>query len=283
MFPKVSILIVTGYQNPKYVQEVIDTVWELNYTCYPPCTENCRDSSNNVAEIIVVETADRPKDFSFFYQKKIKFHRITRPFFEGVIHEAWNYGLENFTGDYIFICNDDIVFGTDSIINTVSTMQKNGLWAAYPAHTSHQFSENFFDLAEAKAALPDGVQGPPEFRGFCFAISREGVEKIGKFRDFNFWYGDTDYWYRSIVLGHPAREVANALIHHYEGAGTLGRTDPGYAEAFSEAIKRDAERFQQLWGTHDGQIISGQELLKRYENGTLSPEHVALGYVANPT
>jgi GT2 family glycosyltransferase len=251
---RISVVIVTGYHPPEHVQGAVDSL--------------AAAQDESLHDVIIVETENKgPVDTTALSQRGVivSFKQMfDKPFFDGVLHEAWNYGLSNTFGDIVFICNDDLVFGHRALEQCAMAAEAFKLWCVYPCHTSRELPANFHERAKALGSSPQPVLcGPPEFRGFCFGLTREAIDGIGPFDEqFKFWYGDTDTWYRLIMAGHPAREVATALVHHYEGAGTLTRKAPGYSEAFSQATGHDAFAFEKKWGVVNGQIVSGQDLLK---------------------
>lgn len=190
------------------------------------------------------------------YPHTIVHHCLDRP-----LHRSWNRGCRLATGQYIAVCNDDLVFGYRSLTNCVEAMDRAKAHACYPCHTRHALPSDFDHLARNKSSEPGEFQGPPEFRGFCFLISAVAYEKVGPFdEEFQFYCGDDDYWFRLCKAGFWPREVRNALVHHYQEATTHKRMrDPEEGQAYrdwlNKALNQDLHRKYKKWGRDSSQVI----------------------------
>lgn len=241
-------------------------------TCYDnvrmvaACLESLAVNTIQLDEVIVVETAPTPTGFDpyqYFRQTThVVVHHVQHEgFFGSIIHHAWNQGLELSTGDISIVCNDDLLFGLRAIDQLTWATEQFKLGCVYPVHTKGpQVPPDFFARAAALGQSEPRLQGPPEFRGFCFGLTKAAVAKVGLFdTQFRYFYGDDDYWYRLLDASIGPREVATALVHHYESfsTGRKVKVDPEYARVYQEAVNGDFARFQTKW-----KGVTGQELAR---------------------
>jgi len=161
------------------------------------------------------------------------------------LHAAWNMGMRTARGDYICVANDDIVWREKALVNMVEALDINKLRCVYPTHTS---GLNILPPPPASQNPhgPVNLIGPPEFRGFCFMLTRECFERsVCDFDEqFELFYGDDDYARRLIAVGSPARQVGNAVIHHFESQ-SVSKLPVG---VMGGCRQRDYDRFVAKYG-----------------------------------
>lgn len=124
----------------------------------------------------------------------------------GIAH-AWNTGLRISRGEFIVVCNDDILVYP----GWLSEMRKAASQfdaAAGAVHVEH--------LPPGKGLVPNYKWFP----GSCFMLPKRTIKRIGYF-DEQFWpcnWEDTDYWTRCLQAGLQLYVNYDApTIQHKEG------------------------------------------------------------------
>jgi len=202
-------------------------------------------------EVIILDNGceERSLGFGYAFQTCVVYHDPPVSF-----HAAWNAGVRLAAGDVVIVANDDILWGRRSVTNLRAALPAHNLLCCYPAPA---VSEAALALVEPVADEPPRLIGPPEFRGWCHAWTKGGLEALGALdrgvfdERFELFYGDDDAWMQTITVGSPARQVHNAWVYHI-GSQSVRELAPEYVR---EAKARDKARFDMKWGR------SPQELL----------------------
>lgn len=139
------------------------------------------------------------------------------------VAKAWNIGIQESTGEFIAILNNDILIGNDCLERMEDVLINHGdIWCLSPAFTRLQMPENWHELELKQRFMPGKIV--PGGKGFFFMFRREIMDRLEKPKEGGFideqfgmlWYEDTDLWARLNKAGHPAMSVNNILIHHFE-------------------------------------------------------------------
>lgn len=201
------------------------------------------------------------------------------------LSRAWNESaMQAFNDgcDYALVCNDDILFSSETIDAMVKVHQElnsEGVVMVTPNNIKLELS-NPYDIAHYK--LPEGT--PPSHSDHpnfsCFLIARDYFEKVGFF-DENFipaWYEDNDSHRRAKLLGY--REICTNLapMVHFGGVATSMMENPNSANSQAYYVKKwggipypESETFQTpyndpefsptQWRRDDGVIVGPLEKL----------------------
>jgi len=115
-----------------------------------------------------------------------------------VIDQKFNYnkflniGLQYCKNKYILICNNDLFFLEDSIVNLVDYMEKNKILSACPQEPN--WHSKFFTPEQLANESILGYRTMHEIAGWCICTTREVIEKMGQFDEqFDLYYQDDDY------------------------------------------------------------------------------------------
>jgi GT2 family glycosyltransferase len=119
----------------------------------------------------------------------------------------------------------------------------------------------------AHVAFPLTVEGPMrrDFAAWCFAVSREAIERFGHSRDeffdprFCVWFQDADLLHLLRAAGSPPVLVQASRIRH-GSSETVMSDDPALRAWIERAIDRDHEEFQLKWGSGAPVRASGAAL-----------------------
>jgi len=238
---------------------------EVLYECLCSIPPACGGLSY---EVIIVDNSE--EGLSSEFSKGCSLIRNTPG---ATINRSWNQGCNLAKGKVIAVVNDDIVFGVRALEICVEAMGAFGVPVIYPKHTAGELPSNFAELSYCAAKAPLTLEGPPEFRGFAFLLTRACYCETGPFDEqFQFFYGDDDYWFRLILAKRAPRELQNAYVHHYEQATTktIGTTkgtwlrgvDPACTNMFDETGERfhlsESAKLKHKWLD-----VTGQELIER--------------------
>jgi GT2 family glycosyltransferase len=143
-----------------------------------------------------------------------------------------NSGIRAARGDYVVVMNDD-----------VEVMA--GWWPPLRAELERG----------AYASFPTTEDGGHrhDFTGWCFAVSREAIVRMGhspeEFFDpqFRVWFQDTDLLLRLCEAGHPPVVASGSRITHGRSQTLEDRTDEEFASWVEQQIERDREAFRRKW------------------------------------
>lgn len=184
------------------------------------CTKNCikslRDAKNNIGvNIYVIES----------YNEKIKYSGAKTVFWVGEngfnYNESLNYGVSICKEDYIFLCNNDLVFSDGWADNCyyVFAMGYESLSPYCPVtHTRFVKSGNY---------AIRGYQVGFHIAGWCIGVKRDMIKRIGGFNTgVYFWYSDNIYAEQLKVAGIKHALVCNSIVTHLDfGSFTLKKMD----------------------------------------------------------
>jgi GT2 family glycosyltransferase len=185
----------------------------------------------------------------------------------GVAH-SWNLGIKkafNLGFDHVLICNNDIVFHSETIDKLVERIKKDDvvLVTATNVSLSTTTSKNTFENVEkmqTSKSFPEGEKGTPDFS--CFMISKRTIELIGWF-DENFeraYFEDNDYYARIIVKGFKAVCLNDAIFWHH-GSQTL-KSDPTLQKEIAVHYRKNEAYFVSKWGCLP--VKDPNEMKKKY-------------------
>jgi GT2 family glycosyltransferase len=208
-------------------------------------------------EVIILDNGceERSLSYGYAFQTCVVYHDPPVSF-----HAGWNAGARLAAGDVVIIANDDILWGWRSVTNLCAALSLHNLICCYPTPA---VSEAALGLADVNADEPPHLVGPPEFRGWCHAWTRAGLEAVGLWGSrkldknpfderFELFYGDDDAWMQTIDLGSPARQVHNAWVYHI-GSQSVRELAPEYVR---EAKARDKARFDMKWGRSPRELLA---------------------------
>lgn len=178
------------------------------------CLQTLEDSTKSVAslEIIVVES-DTENRNQFIFGKHIKVVGYDCELFN--FHHALNLGIQNATGDYVALCNNDLIFYPqcfEEILKVADEHPKIGSFSPVdpdmPKLPKSITAHNQYVL---------GYEIQKHIKGWCIVARAETFKKIGPLDErFNFYFADNDY--AMMLRKHNIQHVSvtNSRVKHLE-------------------------------------------------------------------
>lgn len=147
------------------------------------------NNSNVDLNVIVIETNTLSYLDGFYY------HGCT------VVHpdEDFNYnkfvkiGLRHCKNKFVIICNNDLLFTENSMVNMIASMERNNIKSSSPMEPNYH-PRSCGDLDYLSGPI-EGYVVTKHICGWCVAIDRSILHEYNDFFDerFVFWYQDCDY------------------------------------------------------------------------------------------
>ena len=187
----------------------------------------------------------RGKAIGKYPPKRVTILRNPKP---RALARSWNMGYDAAIGKHVFICNNDIMFGDESIQRMIALAEKDdSIGVVVPVCPLALRRPGFMQHAKPDIAHPyrvsdwtgavvtnipalgewsDATRLPAtttymdepylEQGGFCFMVTRPCWERVGRFdEDYVLTAEDWDYFHRTRRYFKIARPN-NAYVHHFE-------------------------------------------------------------------
>ncbi len=220
--PKISIITV-NYKQPSVTCELLDSIAELTYP--------------NL-ETIVVDNAQEYDD-SFLYRYHLNDVKVINVKENVGFAGGNNIGIENATGDYVFLLNNDTVINNgviEGLLEVFNSDEKIG--AVSPILRYHEAPDKiqFAGFTEINPVTgrneliqkkPDQeVIDTPYFHGAAVMIPMEVIDKCGLMPEEYFLYYEELEWSRCLARkGYQIKVAANLEVFHKESV-TTGKNSP---------------------------------------------------------
>ncbi len=163
-------------------------------------------------------------------------HHITEPF---NYNRFMNIGIGMTNGDYVCLCNNDLIFQPKWCTNMLQAMQQQFLLSASPLCPKTQgatFKEG--------PAIDYGYSNARHLSGWCIFTDRFLYDIIGPIdEDFPFWFADNAY--AEQLKKHKVKHalIRNSWVEH-KGSRTLKNLDPNTRDAYTLGlIKKFTEKY----------------------------------------
>jgi GT2 family glycosyltransferase len=166
-------------------------------------TSNCINSlvaseRNIEIEIIVIETNKNYFNLGFIYPDSVK---VIVPEAEFNFHKFLNIGIKASTGDYIALCNNDLVFHENWFREILKIKEQ------YPKIKSFSPNGKINDSSFINK-FEIGYKVQTHVKGWCIVANREVFPKIGFLDEiFDFYYADNDY-----AMSLKCNNIKHALV-----------------------------------------------------------------------
>lgn len=179
----------------------------------------------------------------------------------GSIYESWNKGIKFAGGDDVVILNDDILIPFDfcEVMGEVLASKKADAYcpasAGFPPVRRVRDNYAFYPNTLIKIDIVNTVKSThvPTIKGWCFALPRTTIEKIGLFDEqFNIWYGDKDYEKRIFDAGGKIMFLENFNVHHF-GTSSYSKISKkkylknNYTDQIKYEKKHDVDHINMGW------------------------------------
>lgn len=186
-------------------------------------------------ELIVVDNGSSHKECVKYLQDKADVY-VRNAKNEGY-PQGVNQGLRLATGDYIAVCNNDIVVEEGWLNKLAAVVDRPDIGAVCPLVVLHKDHDWF----ERKPMVVDKKKN---FEGSCWVIHRRVLDQIGYLDEYfsPVYCEDTDYWHRMYLNKMRVVQYLDVVIEHKQNQ-TMKRK-PENDKLESEAVKK----FIAKWG-----------------------------------
>ncbi|MDT7831938.1 glycosyltransferase [Flavobacteriaceae bacterium S356] len=162
-------------------------------------------------EIIVVES-NNEYDISYTFPENVKVIVPKEPF---GFHRYLNIGIQNASGDFLALCNNDLIFHQSwfSEIVKVSTERRDILSFSPidPTKELHKFSSDYVL----------GYKVTQHIKGWCLICKKEVFQKIKRLDNrFTFYYSDNDFALTLLYHGIKNAVVSASHVEHLHKIAT---------------------------------------------------------------
>lgn len=172
------------------------------------CINSLVNSENEIElEIVIVESNKNYLNSGFKYPDNIK---VIVPECDFNFHKFLNIGIKVSKGEYIALCNNDLIFCKDWFSEILKIKMMN------PSIKSFSPSENIGDYSFTKG-FELGYKIRKHLMGWCIVANREVFPKIGFLDEtFDFYYADNDYAMTLKIKNVKHALVFNSHVIHLE-------------------------------------------------------------------
>lgn len=241
------------------VSIVIPVYNQLDYT--KKCIESLVSTLDRKVELIIVDNASTDKTYEYlsaYRNSKLKIEVIRNTENLG-FPKAVNCGIEESTGRYVVIANNDIIFTNGWLTRIIEVAESNdniglvgpisnevsGLQKDENANYS-TVDEMFSYAARIKQENSSQVVNFPRLAFLCTLIKREVIEKIGgldeRFSPGN--YEDDDYCLRAQLAGYKAVIARDIFVHHFGSKSFKANGN----DAYKKRLEINRQIFVAKWG-----------------------------------
>ncbi|HMK07371.1 MAG TPA: glycosyltransferase, partial [Flavobacterium sp.] len=148
------------------------------------CIQSLLDSETaNEFEVIIVESNQQYLESGFQYAD---FVNVIVPHEKFNFHQFLNIGAANATGDFIALCNNDLIFHKDWFSEILKVSEKHkDILSFSPSEEKHTNPDKDFLI---------GYKVKQQLKGWCIVVKKELFKKTGPLDEtFSFYFADNDY------------------------------------------------------------------------------------------
>lgn len=234
-----------------------ESIFEMTKNCIQTMIDAEKDNSHLIFELILVESNGNYSEQGFTYNEEI---RVITPNEEFNFHRFLNFGIDQATGDYIALCNNDLIFYKNwfsEILKVTLTNPRIRSFSPYD-ETSNKIPKNIIE----SRSYCEGLEIQKQLTGWCLIIEAKALRLIGKLDEtFNFYYADNDYamTLRKFNISHAL--VCKSKVLHLGGkvSKEIGILEPnGITNSIS---KKDIPKYvtagNMFWILQDKKMVDG--------------------------
>jgi GT2 family glycosyltransferase len=195
--PKLSVIILSN--------TVSDLIFETTINCINSLKKSEKFGEEFALEIILVES-NKEYDKNYQFSSDVK---VIIPNEEFGFHKFLNIGIRASSGNYIALCNNDLIFHKNwfSEILKVSKKRKEILSFSPidPNIDKHKYNYEFLI----------GYQVPRHIKGWCIVCKKELFDIIGGLDErLKFFYSDNDYAITLVYNNIKHALILNSKVNH---------------------------------------------------------------------
>jgi glycosyltransferase involved in cell wall biosynthesis len=181
---------------------------EISFGMTTKCIQSAMESEPNVEfEIIIVESNKEYYTSTFIYPNFVK---VIIPQEQFNFHQFLNIGIQQATGNYIALCNNDLIFHKNwfTEILKISNLHPEIL----------SFSpKGIPNISTQEAEYQIGYKVTQQLKGWCIVVKPYIFKKIGALDEtFSFFYADNDYGMTLKYYNIKHALVFNSYVEHLE-------------------------------------------------------------------
>lgn len=193
-----------------------DSIFEMTKNCIHSMIEAEKNNTEMVFEVILVESNRSYLTKGYKYDDDIN---IILPDEVFNFHRFLNFGIKEATGDYIALCNNDLIFNKDWFSEILKVKKTNPEISSFSPYDKNS---NKIPKAQIDANnLIKGYEIQKHLTGWCFIVEADTLKLIGNLDErFDFYYADNDYAMslRKYNITHAL--VCNSKVLHLGGKVT---------------------------------------------------------------
>ncbi len=206
-----------------------EQLWKLTQSTVDSCLQSEKEIDFN---ILVLE-----QNTNISYER-CKTHYITEAF---NYNRFMNIGISLTGGEYVCLCNNDLIFGKGWCSNIIRAMQENKLLSASPLCPRVQG-----ERIKYGPAVDFGYNNSHHMSGWCIMCNRKLFKIIGEIDDeFPFWFADNIY--SEQLKKHKVKHalVRSSVVTHI-GSSTLRSISKQLHDEYTSGyIRKFVERHPQ--------------------------------------
>lgn len=164
------------------------------------CIDSFYESEKNIdAEIILIESNKDYKASGFKYPDVVK---VIIPSEKFNFHKFLNIGIKAAKGDYIALCNNDLLFKEHWFSEILSLGEdQNDIMSFSPVGKPKTNTSN--------SSFEIGYKVMTHIKGWCIVVKKEIFQKIGLLDEtFDFYFADNDY-----AMTLKSKNIKHALVY----------------------------------------------------------------------
>jgi len=148
------------------------------------CIQSLLDSEMDIDfEVIIVESNKQYPDSGFEYADFVK---VIVPYERFNFHQFLNIGIASATGDFVALCNNDLIFHKGWFSEILKISEKHtDILSFSPSEEEHASPGRDFLI---------GYKVKQQLKGWCIVVKKKLFKKIGPLDEtFSFYFADNDY------------------------------------------------------------------------------------------
>ncbi|SHG59093.1 glycosyltransferase family 2 protein [Flavobacterium johnsoniae] len=223
------------------------------------CINSLKESETNIIfEIIIIESN---RDYLVSNFKYPDFAKVIIPDVNFNFHQYLNIGIKASTGDYIALCNNDLIFHKKWFSEILKVVElDNTILSFSPVGTIDVNHENIYQT---------GYKVRTHIMGWCIVTNKKLFNKIGYLDEtFDFYYADNDYamTLKSKNIKHAV--VFNSKVEHLEKRSSKKKVD-SQSFLYKYKIPQYLYKKEYEWVLNDEKSLDG---FLKYHNKWGTPD-----------
>jgi GT2 family glycosyltransferase len=180
-----------------------EEIYQINVNCIRSLLESENWEIHGGLEILLIESN---RNHSFVYDKSVKVLMPEEPF---NFNRFLNIGVRQSSGEFIALCNNDILFSPGWFTEILKVEEKNTRLLCF-SPVDRNYPAMSYDVFPEEKDYYIGWNNQQHFAAWCFIVKRNIFSITGKFDEtFNFYSADDDF-----LLTLRKNALDNALVTH---------------------------------------------------------------------